>query len=222
MRVPRDIRLSAALASAALDRHLFHANSPLPVTTIDHHGRVTRPVIGVLENRLEHDAVRSLDYDETPKLLHLPTVGEPIGSLQEIERALLPVARCFGRRRGRSRRDWYQRRGRRGRGRARPWTSWRPPRREHEPLSAGDLYAGPGRRSRGGRVLGRRDVVGGDDPAAAAGRESPFSRQGSDPCATRRHDSDTIARQAALETGLRGQAGGTRLAPYSASEEVPT
>jgi hypothetical protein len=64
MRVPRDIRLSVALASAALDRHLLDANPPLSMTPIDHHRRVGRPAIGILENRLEHDAVRPLDDED--------------------------------------------------------------------------------------------------------------------------------------------------------------
>jgi hypothetical protein len=42
-------------------------------------------VIGVLEDRVEHDTVRPPDDDETPRLLHLSTVGEQTGSLQGIE-----------------------------------------------------------------------------------------------------------------------------------------
>jgi hypothetical protein len=77
------VRLRAALVSAALDRHLLQADPPLPMTTIEHHSRVGRPAIGVLENPLEHGAVRPLDYDETPRLFHAATIGAQVEDLQK-------------------------------------------------------------------------------------------------------------------------------------------
>jgi hypothetical protein len=83
MRVPHGVRLRSTLASAALDRHLLHTDPPLPLTTIEHHSRVGRPAIGVLENPLEHRAVCPLNYDETPKLYHGVTMEAWVGSLQK-------------------------------------------------------------------------------------------------------------------------------------------
>ena len=83
MRVPHGVRLRAALASAALDRHLLHAAPPIPMTTIEHHSRVGRPAIGVLENPLEHRAVGPLNYDETPRLYHGVTMEAWVADLEK-------------------------------------------------------------------------------------------------------------------------------------------
>jgi hypothetical protein len=98
--VPHGLRLLAALTSAALDRHLLHTDAPIPLATIAHHSRVGRPAIGILENPLEHGVVRPLDDDQTPRPLHFFTVGEELGSLQEIARTLPRWLGCQGREAG--------------------------------------------------------------------------------------------------------------------------
>jgi hypothetical protein len=91
--VPHRVGLRPALASAAFDRHLLYADPPLPMAPIGHHSRASRPAIRILENPLEHGAVRPLNYDETPRLFHAATIGAPVGKLQRKARTL-PLPAC--------------------------------------------------------------------------------------------------------------------------------